>query len=76
MPIIATDFWLVPPSLVLFVGAGCLAPARLAFWVSLGTAILSTVACYLLLFWMRRAGVIQMKRQPAGPALILGPSTG
>ncbi len=53
-------FWLVLPSLVLFVVLAALLRQGLAFWVSLGTAILSTVACYLLLFWMlRRAGVIE-----------------
>lgn len=51
-------FWLVLPSLVLFVVLPWLLRAGLAFWLSLAIAIAATAASYgAMLFALRRIGV-------------------
>ncbi len=51
-------FWLVLPSLVLFLLLPLLLRQGLNFWLSLGFSVAATAACYLaLLFALRRAGV-------------------
>lgn len=51
-------FWLVLPSLVLFVVLPLLLRHGYGFWFSLVVASLGTSACYLaLLPWLRRIGV-------------------
>jgi hypothetical protein len=51
-------FWLVLPSLVLFLLFPYLLHRGLAFWSSLGLSIAATVACYLMLLpILRRVGI-------------------
>lgn len=51
-------FWLVLPSLVLFVLLPLLLRQGLNFWLSLGLSCAATAACYLtLLPWLRKMGV-------------------
>lgn len=51
-------FWLVLPSLVLFVLLPVLLRQGLNFWLSLGLSVAATVACYFaLLPLLRRVGV-------------------
>jgi hypothetical protein len=56
---LATEiFWLVLPSLVLFLVFPFLLHRGLAFWSSLGISVAATVACYLgLLPLFRRVGI-------------------
>ncbi|QBB68966.1 DUF3147 family protein [Pseudolysobacter antarcticus] len=51
-------FWLVLPSLVLFLLLPALLRHGLDFWISLGLSVAATIACYLaLLPILRRFGV-------------------
>ncbi|MDD5411698.1 MAG: DUF3147 family protein [Methylobacter sp.] len=51
-------FWLVLPSLVLFLLLSLLLKHGLGFWLSLGLSITATITCYLaLLPLLRRVGV-------------------
>ena len=51
-------FWLVLPSLVLFLALPFLIKQGLNFWVSLGISVVATAGCYLaLLPLLRRVGV-------------------
>lgn len=51
-------FWLVLPSLVLFLALPFLLKQGLSFWLSLGLAATATAACYLaMLPVLRRMGV-------------------
>lgn len=51
-------FWLVLPSLVLFLLLPLLLKYGMAFWLSLGLASAATVVCYLLMIpLLRRFGV-------------------
>jgi hypothetical protein len=51
-------FWLVLPSLLLFLLLPMLLRYGLGFWLSLGLSVISTVTCYLLLLpLLRRVGV-------------------
>ena len=51
-------FWLVLPSLVLFVTLPALLRMGIQFWVSLGLAAAATVASYaLMLLLLRKAGI-------------------
>ena len=51
-------FWLVLPSLVLFLLLPLLIRQGLTFWISLGLSVAATVGCYLaLLPLLRRLGV-------------------
>ncbi len=51
-------FWLVLPSLVLFLLLPVLLKQGLGFWLSLGVSVAATIGCYFaLLPLLRRAGV-------------------
>jgi hypothetical protein len=51
-------FWLVLPSLVLFVLLPVLLKQGMSFWAGLGLSVAATVGCYLALFAvLRRAGI-------------------
>jgi hypothetical protein len=51
-------FWLVLPSLVLFVMLPVLIRAGVGFWASLGLSMAATVACYgAMLVLLRRLGI-------------------
>ncbi|MGZ5006682.1 MAG: DUF3147 family protein [Methylobacter sp.] len=51
-------FWLVLPSLVLFLLLPVLLKHGLGFWLSLGLSIIATVTCYFMLIpLLRRVGV-------------------
>jgi len=51
-------FWLVLPSLVLFIALPLLLRAGWSFWVSLALASAATAAAYLAMVWvLRRVGV-------------------
>jgi len=51
-------FWLVLPSLLLFLLLPMLLRYGLGFWLSLGLSVISTVTCYLMLLpLLRRVGV-------------------
>ena len=51
-------FWLVIPSLLLFVLFPCLLKSGVDFWLSLGISVTATAGCYLaLLPLLRRLGV-------------------
>jgi hypothetical protein len=51
-------FWLVLPSLVLFLVLPVLLRLGLNFWVSLGVSCAATIACYgVMLPFLRKAGV-------------------
>ncbi|MFA6052048.1 MAG: DUF3147 family protein [Methylobacter sp.] len=51
-------FWLVLPSLVLFLSLPLLLKYGLGFWLSLGLSVTATITCYLLLMpLLRRVGV-------------------
>lgn len=51
-------FWLVLPSLVLFLAFPALLKYGLSFWLSLGLSVSATVLCYLgMILVLRRFGV-------------------
>ena len=51
-------FWLVLPSLLLFVALPWLLRSGMSFWPSLGTACAATVGAYFLMVWvLQRFGV-------------------